>query len=244
MPICWSQSGRFLEIVDIGSEETERAYIDKRAYCYMLSNHSLPRSQMCLRQLLAAPTLLGCLLRTALHVLGYKMSTSLPNYLYWQTAGLEWESVYRQRKKRHPYLHIAEMMITDYIMHHAPCQVLEWGCGTGRHLRNLLRLPGVEVFGHDQSDTMLQSGLRWASDSWKAQHVTVGAPTAQLPYADCSFDIVFTCEALLHTRPEDLEGPAQRDSFGSAADISYISNPIQSGWGIQRVIMVVGDTIL
>ena len=69
-PFVGPNQDAFFEIVDIGSEETERAYIDKRAYCYMLSNHSLPGEvkHVSRHQLLAAPTLLGCLLRTALHV--------------------------------------------------------------------------------------------------------------------------------------------------------------------------------
>jgi ubiquinone/menaquinone biosynthesis C-methylase UbiE len=98
------------------------------------------------------------------------------------------------------------MMILDHVLHHAPCRVLEWGCGTGRHLFNLARVPGVDVFGFDQSDSMVMAGLTWAVPEWRASNVAIGGPTEPLPYPDQYFDIVYTSEALLHTRPDDLPG--------------------------------------
>jgi SAM-dependent methyltransferase len=210
MPICWSQSFRFSEPVADHSEATDQAQVDPRAYCYMLSNHSLPDEvkHATRQQLLDAPTRLGALLRSALRTLAVRHGDA-PNYRYWQAAGGTWEAIYARRKKRHPYLHIAEMMLTDHVAHHTPCRVLEWGCGTGRLLGNLYRLPEVEVFGHEQSLTALQAGFAWAPEAWQAEHLTLGAPTAPLPYANAFFDIVITCEALLHTHPDDLLGRLQ-----------------------------------
>src|SRR5258708_10408401 len=95
-------------------------------------------------------------------------------------------------------------MIADHIGHHAPCRVSEWGCGTGRHVRNLFQIPGVEAFGFERSETMVNAGLGWAPADWRASHVAIGDPTGRLPYPDGWFDIVFSCEALLHTHPNDL----------------------------------------
>jgi SAM-dependent methyltransferase len=128
------------------------------------------------------------------------------NYRYWSGSGDLWAVEYERRKMRHPYYHVAEMMILDHVAHHASCRVLEWGCGTGRHLFNLSQLPGVDVFGFDQSESMVREGFGWADPNWRAAHVKVGPPTDPLPFADGQFDIVYTSEALLHTRPEDLRG--------------------------------------
>ena len=41
---------------------------------------------------------------------------------------------------------------------------------------------------------MAEGVRRWASQEWFAERVVVGAPTGRLPYADRSFDVVFTAE--------------------------------------------------
>ena len=97
------------------------------------------------------------------------------------------------------------MTILDHVVHHAPCRVLEWGCGTGRHLLNLVEAPGVDVFGFDQSASMV-AGMTWATPEWREAHVAVGGPANPLPYPDAHFDVVYTSEALLHTPPDNLVG--------------------------------------
>jgi SAM-dependent methyltransferase len=128
------------------------------------------------------------------------------NYRYWQEHGGEWAEEYAARKRRAVKYHVQEIMLTDYVAHHAPAVVLEFGCGVGRHLRNLSRLPGVEVYGYDQSPSMVACLRRWTGQEWIDTHVALGPPTGPLPYADGQFDIVFTTEVLVHVRPEDLEG--------------------------------------
>lgn len=128
------------------------------------------------------------------------------NYKYWREHGGGWASEYDQRKKEQIYYHIQEIMLTEYVGHHAPAKVLEFGCGPGRHLRNLSRLPGIEVFGYDQSAAMVSGARAWASQAWLDAHVTIGLPTGRLPFEDKQFDLVYTAEVLVHVRPEDLQG--------------------------------------
>jgi SAM-dependent methyltransferase len=128
------------------------------------------------------------------------------NYEYWREHGGGWASEYDQRKKDQIYYHIQEIMLTEYVGHHAPAKVLEFGCGPGRHLRNLSRLPGIEVFGYDQSAAMVSGARAWASQAWLDAHVTIGLPTGRLPFEDKQFDLVYTAEVLVHVRPEDLQG--------------------------------------
>ena len=126
------------------------------------------------------------------------------NYKYWRENGIGWFKEYERRKKAIPYFHIQELFITELVARAAPARVLEYGCGVGRHLRNLSRVVGIEPFGYDQSATMVAEITNWAPAEFVDSHVVVGAPVSPLPYADREFDIVFTCEALVHTRPEDV----------------------------------------
>lgn len=134
------------------------------------------------------------------------------NYQYWRDNGGEWADGYDFRKKRQVLYHIQELMLTQYVQQHAataktkPIKVLEFGCGVGRHLRNLTRLPDVDAYGHDQSKTMAANILRWAGRQWFDAHINVGMPTGTLPYPDKHFDIVYSAEVLIHVRPEHLDG--------------------------------------
>jgi SAM-dependent methyltransferase len=132
------------------------------------------------------------------------------NYLYWQKSGGKWADEYDQRKLTLPYYHLQEIMLAQYVTRHAErmgsYRVLEFGCGVGRHLRNLSRIPGVDAHGFDQSHSMVSGCLRWTGQDWIDRHVTIGHPTQRLPFADNSFDLVYTSEVLVHVRPEDLDG--------------------------------------
>jgi SAM-dependent methyltransferase len=134
------------------------------------------------------------------------------NYQYWRDHGQQWVEEYDARKQRQILYHIQELMLTTYMQEHAagaprkPLRVLELGCGVGRHLRNLARLPDVEVHGYDQSAAMAGGILKWAKQEWFDAHVRVGSPTGRLPYEDGAFDIVYSAEVLVHVRPEHLEG--------------------------------------
>jgi ubiquinone/menaquinone biosynthesis C-methylase UbiE len=173
-------------------------------------------------EILSSPTLLSYLFRVAL---GKQLATTADNYRYWQLSGGEWGPEYDRRKTRHPFFHIQEMMITDYVAHHAPCKVLEFGCGTGRHLRNLAGIAGVECYGFDQSEAMIDAGFKWAPADWRESHVSVGGATDRLPYDDGAFDLVYTCEALLHTRPEDLAGRLAEITRVCSGHIVHIESP-------------------
>ncbi|HYE63063.1 MAG TPA: methyltransferase domain-containing protein [Phycisphaerales bacterium] len=138
-----------------------------------------------------------------------------PNYQYWRDHGHEWVEHYDLRKTRMVLYHIQELMLTSYIEHHAsamaarearPLRVLEFGCGVGRHLRNLSKLPNTDIHGYDQSRSMAEGALRWAERGWFDEHIHIGLPTGRLPFEDGAFDIVYSAEVLVHVRPEHLEG--------------------------------------
>src|SRR5262245_40119749 len=128
-----------------------------------------------------------------------------PSYRYWRDHGTGWADEYAQRRKSVPLYHIEEAMLADYMQRSAPARVLEFGCGVGRHLRYLRELPGIDVFGYDQSASMVAECRRWAADDWIQDRIAVGDPVGRLPYANQHFDLVFTVEVLVHVQPEDLD---------------------------------------
>jgi SAM-dependent methyltransferase len=128
----------------------------------------------------------------------------MESYAYWQSSGKGWLDEYRRRKTFLPYLNLQEVLIATVVSRAAPAKVLEYGSGVGRHLEYLSRIPGVSVHGYDQSPTMTSEMERWAPPGFVAGHVTIGAPVQRLPFADGEFDIVYTCEVLVHTSPGDL----------------------------------------
>jgi len=229
MPISWSESRRFLEPVPQQALEEavhgNGSLHDPRAFCYMTSNHSMPEEvkTMTKQEILASPTFLNYLFRLALA--GEPMEKVAPNYDYWRQSGDLWACEYERRKARHPYYHIQEMMIVDHVAHHAPCRVLEFGCGTGRHLRNLMKIANADVHGFDQSEGMVEAGFEWASPDWRRSRLQVGVPGEPLPYADGTFDIVFSCEALLHTRPDDLGNCLRELVRVSRGHILHLESP-------------------
>lgn len=128
----------------------------------------------------------------------------MANYAFWQQQGPEWADEYDIRKKVMIKYHIQELMLAEYFSHSAPSKILEFGCGVGRHLSYLTQIPGLEVHGYDQSAGMASGCLRWTTQDWIDEHITIGPPVGSLPYPDQFFDIVYTAEVLVHVRPEDL----------------------------------------
>ena len=86
----------------------------------------------------------------------------MENYRYWQENGSGWFAEYRRRKAFIPHLHLQEILIAMVASRATPAKVLEYGCGVGRHLSYLHRIPGITIRGFDQSPTMIAEIERWA----------------------------------------------------------------------------------
>lgn len=127
------------------------------------------------------------------------------NYAYWQENGAYWAAEYERRRRQDPLYGLQEIVLISTIERAAPARVLEYGCGVGRHLSYLSTVPGIEIYGVDQSPTMLAGFERWASREWIADHVRLIEPIGTIPFDDGFFDLSYTAEVLLHVRPEDLE---------------------------------------
>lgn len=150
------------------------------------------------------------------------------NYRWWQEHGPTWVERYEAVKQQGPKYHVSEFIVCEYVAQHAPARVLEFGCGSGRHLRYLRTIPGVDVHGCDQSATMLAGVARWAEPEWMERRVRLGPPLGRLPYGDGTFDLVYTASVLVHVRPEDLGAVLGEIARVSRGHVLHLENRV--GW--------------
>lgn len=93
--------------------------------------------------------------------------------------------------------------LVDKVKQLQPEKILEVGCGFGRNLELLTKeLPyPPEIFGADISKQMLAKAREIANINPKNIHL---ASAGKLPFADATFDLVFTHGLLMHIEPTEL----------------------------------------
>jgi pseudaminic acid biosynthesis-associated methylase len=90
-----------------------------------------------------------------------------------------------------------------------PCSVLECGCNIGLNLRALKQITDAALTGIEPNDKARQRLLDDAV--LDKEHVSPGF-LGSLPFADSSFELVFTSGVLIHIAPENLDA-AMRDIY-------------------------------
>ena len=139
------------------------------------------------------------------------------NYLWWQQAGWEWYAEVRLRRETDPIYAQQESFLRNLFQKEAsrwlrekgrPLRVLDYGCGFGRHIKYLHPLDGVQIYGCDQSASILAAGRTLLLGLFPEleNRLTLVEPNQCLPYEDDSFDVVLTVSVLTHVAPEDLHG--------------------------------------
>ena len=79
--------------------------------------------------------------------------------------------------------------------------VLDAGCGNGRHLRALAKLPNLKIIGIDRNGSDLNdalTGLKNMPDALSDNYLVSCADIKNLPFASASFDCVICSEVLEH----------------------------------------------
>ena len=85
--------------------------------------------------------------------------------------------------------------------------VLDAGCGTGRHLRALAKLPDLTIVGIDRNNAALNdalTSLKNTPDALSDNYLVTRADINKLPFDSASFDSVICSEVLEHI-PEHEE---------------------------------------
>lgn len=129
------------------------------------------------------------------------------NEIWWQENGLSWGDEVDQRRSLQPLYGIQEVVLS-HIFSKLPekSKVMEFGVGFGRHIEYLSDIPELEVYGVDQSPTMLQSLKDRLSHKPKLiENVNLIKPRSKLPFPDGYFDFVYTVSVLIHIDPSDLK---------------------------------------
>lgn len=108
---------------------------------------------------------------------------------YWRTHHLQGASVPREG-------HEHRWRLAEFIAHHEPVSVLEFGCASGRNLAVLREVlgPDAELIGVDMNETTL-------SRAWAAHpdmEFVLGDEAALERWPDGRFDVVFTSSVLDH----------------------------------------------
>lgn len=129
------------------------------------------------------------------------------NETWWQENGLSWGDEVERRRSLQPLYGIQEVVLSHVFSKVPPkIKVMEFGVGFGRHIEYLSDIPDLEVYGVDQSPTMLQSLKdRLAHKPKLIENVTLIEPRSKLPYPDGFFDFVYTVSVLIHIDPSDLK---------------------------------------
>ncbi|QDE84252.1 class I SAM-dependent methyltransferase [Myxococcus xanthus] len=102
---------------------------------------------------------------------------------------------------------LTKLMQTEQRALERPLDVLEFGCGFGRHAAYLASLEGVRYHGYDFSEAMMEP-LRQAPPVGlePVDERLFCGPDALAAVGDRTFDVVFTVSVLIHNPPERLPG--------------------------------------
>lgn len=129
---------------------------------------------------------------------------SIKSYEWWREHGSGWPAEVAERRAKQIIYTLQECFLQTYFCSLAPANILEFGCGFGRHLRYLEAIPGLNCWGCDQSASMLDGINQWAAPEWIQARIRRIEPLEPLPYPTEGFDVVFTTSVLIHVAPAHL----------------------------------------
>jgi SAM-dependent methyltransferase len=119
-----------------------------------------------------------------------------------------WEQIYRRkgRGETNPFHRFNEVV---NVFKEAGCsEILDLGCGGGRHLIHLTR-EGFRVVGMDISPTALRLTYEWIQEEQCAASLIVADMRKPIPFMERSFDAVFSTQVIHHARIAVVRGTIQ-----------------------------------
>lgn len=117
---------------------------------------------------------------------------------YWSSRGGE---TYFQEQESYSSRQIRSEWITTEIAQVPARSILEIGCGYGKQLKNLKNKTAAKLFGVDFSHPQLCKAREFIPFSLPL----IEANAAALPFANDSFDLVFSSAVILHNPPQQAK---------------------------------------
>src|SRR5215471_67975 len=98
-----------------------------------------------------------------------------PNESWWREhGGANWLQEIQSRASQQTHYGQQEAFLLGFFLGIPPARVLDFGCGYGRHLKNLRNVPHLELYGCDISQKMLDSATAYLADpGFVAQRLTL-----------------------------------------------------------------------
>ncbi len=129
------------------------------------------------------------------------------NEKYWiNHSGSNWKSEVEKRRPRMNIYQTQENSILHYIetLQDSNIKVLDFGCGYGRHLKNVSEIISEEnLFAVDISAKMSEPAKEFC------KNINIIEPLGKLPFDDGYFDVVYSSNVLIHISPDDVGGVVQ-----------------------------------
>jgi SAM-dependent methyltransferase len=119
---------------------------------------------------------------------------------YWTLRG--GDDFFREQED-HPTRGERSEWVANRLARYRPTSILEVGCGYGKQLRALRQRLDVPMTGVDFSSTQLDRARTYLGDLDRMSLIL--ASGTRLPFADQSFDLVFTSAVILHNPPAVAE---------------------------------------
>jgi 2-polyprenyl-3-methyl-5-hydroxy-6-metoxy-1,4-benzoquinol methylase len=125
-----------------------------------------------------------------------------PAEIYWQDhGGEEWKNKMDKRVKQSHYVN--QLGLLNRVFENMSIEglsILEVGCGFGRVMNAMENAYGVQIDGLDQSTSMLAEAKNQGINDKRLIHANIRGLSRRVK----RYDIIFTCEMLIHVHPYQL----------------------------------------
>ena len=121
-----------------------------------------------------------------------------------QAPPTAWNTVFQQEGKVFTTPHEDMLHFVEAVRHHNRQNVLDVGCGSGRHVVYLAR-HGFSVYGLDNAPEGLNITRRWLQQEGLSADLRHHQMTDPFPYPDATFDAVVSIQVIHHARIAEIQ---------------------------------------